>query len=462
MFRHAAVGQLVDPASEGLLAGLDQRLQRLGENQLHQVVRGVVATRSLARKNVRPHRDPAAAVADHLVFEEPLVDRAELLNAQAPVVDVLFSLRDALERKRIDHPGHGRIGDADIRQHPRTRRIEQATVVRRQSDRGIAEIDRDEQVAQPAPVTRGGVREDVAPIHAVSDLDTHLPQAVIVVSGLPDRQKIAVLGIEDEEQAIEQDQRPVPHLAQVRVRSGLDDGARKVWKDLSKHLVRQVLGDAPFVEPALFNRLLVKAARVGSPRCEGVAAEDQQEDLQPVPALLCTEREEPLIVAGKIEDCRKVNLEELLRDRSRAREIEPPFLTIGEDPPPQLAFGHIVDAAQNTHLRGHVSKLMFCLLMLLQCSFVSPQSSLQNGWTPCDFSGQSRNVKWHGALALASWAQYRCAPSPGHRRSRLEESRRFGRSVACFLVPDIQVRHLPGRRYTSPSQPNDRPGHSPS
>ena len=371
MFRKAAAGQLVDLASEGLFAGLDKRLQRLGENQLHQVIRGVVAARTPARKDVRPHRDPAT-ITDYLVFEEALVDRTELLNAQAAVVDVLLSLRETLERQGVDHPGHGGIGNADIGQDRRAGRIEKAPVVRGQSDRGITAIDRDEQVAQRAPVTRGGFREDVAPVHAVSDIDAHLPQAVIIVSELPDRQKVAVLGVKDEEKAIEQDQRSVPHLLQVSLRRGLEDGARKIREHLSEHLVRQVFRDAPFVEPALFERLLMNAAGIGAPQHEGVAAEDQQEDLQPVAAVLFVEREQPLIVTGEIEDCCKVDLEELLRNGSRAREVEPPFLAVGEDAPPQPAFGHIVDAA---HVTQHLGRRCGFLATPLRATVEWPSPS---------------------------------------------------------------------------------------
>jgi len=76
----------------------------------------------------------------------------------------------------------------------------------------------------------------------------------------------------------------------------------------------------------------VQRARVGVAGEERFPAEEQDEQLQSVAALGLGEREQALVVAGKVEQGGKVDLEELFRDGPGALEIEPPARRWSECP----------------------------------------------------------------------------------------------------------------------------------
>ena len=77
--------------SEIVHARSDQRLDRFLDDQADQIVGRVVAARSLPREDVRADGD-LSVIADDLVFEQALVDRAKLLNAKITVVDVTAAM----------------------------------------------------------------------------------------------------------------------------------------------------------------------------------------------------------------------------------------------------------------------------------------------------------------------------------------------------------------------------------
>ena len=100
------------------------------------------------------------------------------------------------------------------------------------------------------------------------------------------------------------------------------------------------------MEPALVERPLVQGARVGGAGEKRFPAEEEDEQFQPMAALGFGEREEVLVVAGEVEDGRKVNLEELLRDGPGALVVEPPARAIGEDAPAKISGSQVVHAPQ--------------------------------------------------------------------------------------------------------------------
>ena len=73
--------------SEIVHARSDQRFDRFLEDQADQIVGRVVTARALSREDVGTNSN-LAVIADDLVFEQALVDRAELLNAEIAIVDV--------------------------------------------------------------------------------------------------------------------------------------------------------------------------------------------------------------------------------------------------------------------------------------------------------------------------------------------------------------------------------------
>ena len=124
-----------------------QRTDGLPHDQVNQIVGRVVAARVLAREHVRTD-DDVPAVADDLPFQQSLVDRADLLHAEIPVVDVAASERCPLERQRVDHVSHHRVTQPNARKQGRALPVEQSTVVGRQADGCVTRIDGAAQVVE--------------------------------------------------------------------------------------------------------------------------------------------------------------------------------------------------------------------------------------------------------------------------------------------------------------------------
>ena len=80
-------------------------------------------------------------LANDFPFKQPLVDRAELLDPEIPVVDVPPPRAISLERKRINHVGHHRVAQPNTGEQGSAVAVEQPAVVGRQADRGITRID---------------------------------------------------------------------------------------------------------------------------------------------------------------------------------------------------------------------------------------------------------------------------------------------------------------------------------
>ena len=60
----------------------------------------------------------------------------------------------------------------------------------------------------------------------------------------------------------------------------------------------------------------------------------------------CGESEENVVVTREVEDCREIDLEELLGDRPGTLIVEPPPCAVGEKAPAEIAGCKIVDPAQ--------------------------------------------------------------------------------------------------------------------
>ena len=119
----------------------------------------------------------------------------------------------------------------------------------------------------------------------------------------------------------------------ISLRRSFDDGAHQIWKNLPENLVREVFGNALFVEFAFFKGFFMEGARISPRRHECLAAEHKVEDLQPVTAISLIEREKPVIVPWQVQDRGDVEFEELLGYRSRTREIQPPLRAVGQNAP---------------------------------------------------------------------------------------------------------------------------------
>ena len=324
-----------------------ERPQRLLEDQADQVVRRVVAAGPLAREDVGAD-DDAFAFRRQRALQQAFVDGAQLADAEIAVVDVFAaSVRRPFEGKRVDDVGHDRIAQPDAAEQRRAGAVEQAAVVGRQADGGVAGVDGPAEIVDRRPVAGGALGEDVALVLAPPDVAAHLlAQGVIVVARVADGQQVAVLGVEDEEQAVEQDQRGLAHLRQRRVRRGGGDGAGELREDPLEDLGGEIAGDALLVEAAFVDGVTVKARRPFRVGQEGRAPERQREDLEPVAAGFRRGGEQVAARRRGVEERRQIELEELLGDGARALPVEPPAGAVGEDAPAQRAFRQVLHPPQ--------------------------------------------------------------------------------------------------------------------
>ena len=218
--------ELVRLVLERLQALLRQRFQRSIDDQVDELLRGVEAAAVLARVWIGADDDRAVVAADRRPFQETLVDGAELLDGHVAVVDEAPSAARLGVAQVVDDRRHGRVGQTGRFQQRRGVRREQSAVVGRQADGGVALVDQLAERHQVVVVARGVDREGVAVGHPARDVVAHaLAQAVVVVAGVVDRQQAAIFRIEHEEQSIEQHQRRLPDLREVRaaeVRERLD------------------------------------------------------------------------------------------------------------------------------------------------------------------------------------------------------------------------------------------------
>jgi hypothetical protein len=159
-----------------------QLFHRPLQDELDQDLVGVEGAGTLAGGLVGDDLD-LAVLLDHFVFQEALVDRAELLDRKIPVVDP----SPAVMRQSEDHARQSGVGQIGPFQQRRRFGIEQPTIVGRQAERRLTLVDRAEQGAQATIVVadRGG--EGVVVLHALCDLVPDRAQAVVVVASIARR-----------------------------------------------------------------------------------------------------------------------------------------------------------------------------------------------------------------------------------------------------------------------------------
>ena len=96
-------------------------------------------------------------------------------------------------------------------------------------------IDSPAKIVDGRPVSGSARGEDVTTVFASSDIATYLlAQGVIVVVRVADGQQVTVLGIEDEQETVEENQGGFAHFLQRRLGRYGSDGSGKLRKDLSE------------------------------------------------------------------------------------------------------------------------------------------------------------------------------------------------------------------------------------
>ena len=166
----------------------------------------------------------------------------------------------------------------------------------------------------------------------------------MIVARVTDGQQGAILGIEDEKEAVEKNQGGLTHLRQRRIGSGGSNSAGKFGEDLAEDQSGKTGGNAFLVKPAFLDGALVKRARVGRPSDESFPPEDERKHLQPATAIRFREGEQTVVMAGEIEKLREIHLKKLLRDRPGTLIVEPPPRAVGENAPAEFAGGQVIHA----------------------------------------------------------------------------------------------------------------------
>ena len=308
------------PLLEGPQPLLGQRLQGALHDQVDQLLGRVEAAAVLAGVGVGADGDRARAVAHRLPLQQPLVDRAELLDGHVAVVDEAPPLARLGMAEVVDDRGHDRVRQADPVQQRSGVGGEEAAVVGRQADGGVAPIDQPAERRQVVAVVAGGGGEGVALVHAAGDVVAHpLAQPVVVVAGVVDGEQAPVLGVEQEEQPVEEDQRRLARLREIRplrVREGLHELGEDPLEDHAGEVLRDLL----LVAPSLGQGRLDERAALA--RDERLAAEEQVEGAQGVR------------IVG-LEDRFQIGFEVAAGAGPGAVVVEPPDAAVAEDAPAQ-------------------------------------------------------------------------------------------------------------------------------
>ena len=134
--RRSALGRrsLWSSAGPGLERGqpfVDQRLEGLVDDEVHQVLRGVEAAAVLAGVGVGADLDLAVGAAHRFLLQQAFVDGAELLDGHVAVVDVAGLAVGLGVAEVVNDGGDDVVGQADLVEQGRGVGGEEAAVVGR-------------------------------------------------------------------------------------------------------------------------------------------------------------------------------------------------------------------------------------------------------------------------------------------------------------------------------------------
>ena len=151
-------------------------------------------------------------------------------------------------------------------------------------------------------------------------------QAVVVVAAVVDGQQVAVLGVEEEEQAVEEDEGGLANVLQVcaaLVGEGADEGGVDFFEDGAG----EVAGDLFFVAAAFGDGVFEEAGLGAVLGAEGGAAEEEAEGADGVE-----------VVAG-LEGGVEVDFVVAAGAGEGAAVVEAPDAAVGEDAPADASVG---------------------------------------------------------------------------------------------------------------------------
>ena len=306
---------------EGSFAFLQQRHERALDDEIDERLGRVEAAAVLACVAVGANDDLAFGGAGGFPLEQALVDRAKLLHGHVAVVDKAAARLASGPAEVVDDWGQHGVGQLYLFEYGRGLLREKAAIVGRQADGGVARVDLAAKRGNVVVVVAGDGGEGVAGGHAFVDVVAHgFTQAVVVVAVVVDGQQIAVLGVEKEEQTVEEDEGGLADILQFCAallcegtdQGGVDlieDDAGKIVCDL--FFVAAAFGDGVFKEAGLSAML---GAECGATKEEAEGANGMEAAVRPESGI----KVDFVIAAGAGEG---------------AAVVETPDAAVGEDAP---------------------------------------------------------------------------------------------------------------------------------
>lgn len=293
------------------------------------------------REGVGTERELAWAIRDEVAFQQALVDSAEMLDGQVPVVDPARRQPvRTLARHRVHQRDEHAVRQGEARQEAARPVMEQPAIIGRQAHGGVTLGDGAEQGQELRPPSDCASRQDPVHVGNLFGLLAQAAQGVRLVAGVPDGQQVAILGVEQEQQPEQQPQRALPRL---RAPGGIIDpygrvmagnGVHEVGEYHVEHDIREGRGNAGLIAPALIQRQGEEVdSRPVRRRQERVPVKNEQEHAEPVIGRRIGGDCRP----HAIEERGQVELDESFRARRCLRPIEAPGAAVGQQPPPDCA-----------------------------------------------------------------------------------------------------------------------------
>ena len=288
-----------------------------------------------------PHGDQRFGGDADLIFQQPLVDGAELAHAQRAIVNRLIAGETALvvglapPGQIVERPDEVAVADELLLQEGVALRVEQAAVIAGHAQEGVqvavVAVDDGEQLGQVAPMPPGHRRL------AIDGVVVHLPrrdlgqftQAALDVGRVAHGQQAAALAKEEEQQPVEQQQAvAIDGVAVGRV-VGVQPVGRR-GKETDDELFQGLVGVVAQVAfqgdgvGAAAAQHVVEAARAGRAGAESVLAEEDGE---------VVDHGQGLPLVGRGQGVEQIDLEEDVELVAGVALHEPPDAAVGDDAP---------------------------------------------------------------------------------------------------------------------------------
>ena len=338
-----------------------QQADRLAQNQPHQIIMRVVAARDLARKTGGRGDDAVdlglvfvVVLGLHFmhqaVFEQPLVNAAQVRHGQVAVVDPAMQQVFGAARQRVNDGGHDGIRHIRALQQRRAGAVEQAAVVGGHANIVVARIDKAKQASQRQPDRLHGAGKPRPRIHLVAHVFPQAAHAVRRIARIAHRQQITVFGVKQKQQAIQQHQCGFAHFVQILrgelrafelavtdfMRFGVQVATRQricqLRKNVAKNAYSQVLRHFFFVQAGFVEGVGVKGAASVVPalRQEGRTLKKQKKQTQRM-ARFCFFK--LVLNAGQPKGGGHVHFKKLFGARAGVLPVQAPHRAVGQHAP---------------------------------------------------------------------------------------------------------------------------------